>query len=215
LIFNDVRVHPLLMSPRPEPVITKRAQLRALASPARQELLDLLSRVGPASVAELGRLIRRPADGLYYHLRQLERVGLVVESGKAQRGGKSEALFRTFHQEPQLRHDPSPQGNSGAVSAIVASMLRLGIRDFRKAALSRDVVTEGPRRELWGLRATGWLSDSELTEVNRRIRSLRSAVVHPARPGARLYSITILITPLDRNRKKQRRAPSARKAKTS
>ncbi|HEX7078289.1 MAG TPA: helix-turn-helix domain-containing protein [Candidatus Eisenbacteria bacterium] len=185
--------------------ISNPAQLRALASPARQELVDLLARTGPATAAALGRLIGRPADGLYYHLRALERAGLVRSGIARTRAGRGERVFRAAHREPALRHDPGPGGNSPAVASIVAAMLRLGIRDFRKACASPDVRTRGPRRELWALRVAGRLSPSELADANRRMRSLRDALGRRRAKGD-LYAVTILITPLGhRARKKQRR----------
>ena len=188
--------------------ITSSSQLRALASPARQEILDLLARTGPASAADLGRLLQRPADGLYYHLRALARVGLIRAATRV-RAGRTETVYRSAHREPALRHDVSPSGNSAAVTAIVASMLRLGVRDFRKAAASGSVRTEGPRRDLWALRVAGRLLEGDLEAVNRGIRGLRDAVTR-RRTGGRLYALTILITPLDhRARKRQkRRGPS-------
>src|SRR5437667_11713853 len=98
-------------------VISGRAQLRALEAPVRQELIDLLARSGPSSAAELGRLVGRPADGLYYHLRVLQRAGLVSSANAPGRTGRSEALFRAVHREPALRHDPSDGGTSPAVAA--------------------------------------------------------------------------------------------------
>ena len=199
------------MNSRAHRPISKPAHLKALASPVRQELIDLLVRTGPASAAELGRLIRRPADGLYYHLRELRRVGLVTSAGLRERGGRREELFRAVHPEPSLQHDPSPGGNSPAVIGVVSSMLRLGIRDFKKGAASPDVRAQGPRRELWALRVTGWLSPAKLAEANRRIRALHEM---PGRqsPKGKLYGITILITPLEhRGRKKQRRSRSPRR----
>ena len=200
------------MAPLRTQAITDPAHLKALASPVRQELIDLLGRTGPVSAAELGALVRRPADGLYYHLRALQRVGLVAAAGTRVSGGRSETLFRAIHREPALRHDPSPRGNTPAVVAIVAAMLRLGIRDFRQAAASAGVRTQGPRRELWALRVTGRLSPSEVADVNRRMRALRDTVAKPSQ--GKLYAITILLTPLGhRVRKKQRRPSSQRRKK--
>ena len=192
--------------------ISKPAHLKALASPIRQELLDLLVRTGPASAAELGRLVHRPADGLYYHLRELRRVGLVSSAGTREYQGRREELFQAVHPEPTLRHDPSPGGNSPAVIAIVSSMLRLGIRDFKKGAASPNVRAHGPQRELWAARTTGWLSPAELAEANQRIRALNT-VAGKRSPKGKLYAITILLTPLGhRGRKKQRRSRSPRLA---
>ena len=186
--------------------ITRKPQLSALASPARQEILDVLSRTGPATAADLGRLLGRPSDGLYYHLRSLESVGLVAQDGARLHRGRREALYQTVHAEPSLRHLPTPRGNTPAVTAIVAAMLRLGIRDFRRAAAEHSVETRGPRREIWALRATGWLSPGDLEVVNRRIVALRSAVARRS-PDARLFGITILLTPLDHRARKSRMRP--------
>ena len=189
--------------------ITERAQLRALASPARQELIDLLVRMGPSSAAALSRVVGRPPDGLYYHLRALLRVGLVREAGTEDGAGRRGALYEAVHREPELRHDTAPGGNSPAVAAIVSSMLRLGIRDFRRAAATPDVRTREPGRELWALRVTGRLTPGELMKANRRVHALRSAVGRPGAKG-KLYAVTILLVPLERARKKQRRPRKGR-----
>jgi DNA-binding transcriptional ArsR family regulator len=194
--------------------IASRTQLRALVSPLRQEIVDLLARTGPASAAELGQLIRRAPDGLYYHLRALERAGLVSLAGTRRRGGREEAVYRSTHAQPAVRHDAVPDGNSPQISAIVASMLRLGIRDFRRAAKTGDVRTSGARRDLWALRVTGWLTPAEVGAVNRRIRALRDAVGKP-RSSGRLYGITILLTPLDHRARRRRRRPPATGRKRS
>ena len=200
------------MAVRSERTIWEPAQLRVLASPLRQEILDLVARTGSAQVSELASLLGRPADSLYYHLRELERVGLVVSSRARSNGKRGEMLFRTAHREPTLRHDVSPRGNTPAVASIVASMLRLGIRDFRNAASSEGVCTQGPGRELWALRVTGWLDAKQIAGINKRIHGLKDAVGRPRSRG-KLYAITILLTPLTHRtrRKKQRRRPAVRR----
>src|SRR5690349_14485204 len=187
-------------------MISGRAQLRALASPARQELLDLLAGVGPATASDLSRRLRRPADGLYYHPRALERAGLVASDRSKSPAGGNGATFRSVYAEPALLHDTSPGGNSREVSTIVGTMLRLGSRDFARAAARGDARTRKPRRELWAMRSVGWLAPADLEDVNRRMQALRDAVAGSAgsAPRGRLYGITILLTPLEhRERKKQ------------
>jgi DNA-binding transcriptional ArsR family regulator len=199
------------MATRPVRKISEPEQLQVLASPLRQEILDLLARTGAAQVSEVASLLGRPADSLYYHLRELQRVGLVVSS-RAQGARRGEMLFRAAHREPTLLHDASPRGNTPAVESIVASMLRLGIRDFRNASASGRVCTQGPRRELWALRVTGWLDAEQIAGINRRIRDLKDAVGGP-RAGGKLYAITVLLTPLTHRtrRKQQRRRPVGRR----
>ena len=200
------------MALRSDRTISEPAQLQVLASPLRQEILDLLARTGDAQVSEIAALLGRPADSLYYHLRELTRVGLVVSSRARANGRRGEMLFRAAHREPTLRHDVSPRGNTPAVASIVGSMLRLGIRDFRNASASAEVCTHGPRRELWALRVTGWLDADQIAGINRRIHDLKDAVARPRSRG-KLYAITILLTPLTHRtrRKRQSRRPVARR----
>jgi DNA-binding transcriptional ArsR family regulator len=171
------------------------AQAAALVSPVRQEILDVLARIGTASIAEIAETLGRPADALYYHLKQLVRVRLVVQSVRS-RGRRPEALYRTV--APMLAlHYGSP-----LTPRIVGSMLRLGARDFRRAFARGGVPVMGPRRELWALRTTGWLTPAGVAGVNRSMRALRDTVSRPGRRG-RLYAITILLTPLDRSRRRR------------
>jgi predicted transcriptional regulator len=61
--------------------ITRLDQMTVLASPVRQELLDVLARMGTVSLAEVAAALGRAPDGLYYHARLLHRAGLVESAG--------------------------------------------------------------------------------------------------------------------------------------
>src|SRR5438105_9118201 len=171
------------------------AQMAVLASPVRQELLDVLARMGTTSLAELGALLGRPADGLYYHVRLLQRAGLVEPAGTRRRGGRSEALVRATASQFMIRYASRPPAEMRAVSAIVATMLRLGSRDFRRALGDPTTRVEGPERDLWALRTTGWLLPAQVRRINRLIREL-SAAASRFEPKGRLYAVTVLLAPL-------------------
>ena len=175
--------------------IRSRRQLAALAAAPRQEVVDVLASLGTASVAELGAALGRPADALYFHLRALTRAGLVRKVQHLSGGRSKGALYRTVSPQLQLQYEPRKVSNRKAVSAIVASMLRLTTRDFRDAFQGYSVVTSGPHRELWGLRRVGPLSREGLARVNRRIQKLGDGVSLPRRRG-RLYAVTVVLTPL-------------------
>jgi predicted transcriptional regulator len=188
-------------------MIRSEKQLAVLTSAARQEIVDVLEEMGTVSVAEIAATLGRPADALYFHLRSLKRAGLVQEVGERSRGGRKEALFRTVAPELMLRYEPKDKRNRRAVTAIVSSMLRLGIRDFRRA-FEDEVIVSGAQRELWALRKTGRLSLAQIAKVNRSIERLKDSVANPHGKG-RLYGITVLLTPLDhRGRENKRRARS-------
>lgn len=192
-------------------VIHRPEQMAVLAAAARQEIVDVLAPMGNVSVAEVAAALGRPADALYYHLRALQRSGLVLAAGYRYKGARREALFRTVSPELRLRYQPRSASNRKAVTAIVGSMLRLGIRDFRRAFQS-DAMVEGERRELWALRRTGWLSLAQIAKVNRHIQRLAFSVAEPKGRG-RLYGITVLLTPLDHRSRKGRASSRGKKSK--
>jgi len=182
--------------PQTRYVIRSARQLAALTAAARQEVVDVLEQMGTTSVSELAASLGRPADALYFHLRALTRAGLVRLAGQRTRSGRREALYRTVRTELQLGYEPRNAGNRRAISAIVASMLRLANRDFRRSFQAGQVIVSGTQRELWAWRKVGRLSRAELAQVNRRIRDLAQDVSAPHGHG-RLYAATVILTPLD------------------
>jgi predicted transcriptional regulator len=199
---NEINIQPMTRG-RQTHVVRSDQQLAALTSAARQEIVDVLAQMGTVSVAEVAATLGRPADALYYHLRVLKRVGLLLHAGYQRRGGRREELFRAVAPEVRLSYEPRSKDNRRAVTAIVGSMLRLGIRDFRSTFQSGDAIVSGAKRELWALRRTGWLSLAQIAGVNQAIQRLSVEVAKPKGPG-RLYGITILLTPLDHRGRKSR-----------
>jgi DNA-binding transcriptional ArsR family regulator len=180
-------------------VIRDRLQLRSLASPVRQEIVDVLCELGSLAVAELAAALDRPADALYYHLRALVKCGLVTGAGHRLSGQRKEELFRSVSPELRLQYETGAGGNGREVTRIVGSMLRLGTRDFARAFRRGDAKVSGAGRELWAMRRSGWLSARQLAELNRSMTHLSEAVSKPRGRG-RLYAITLLLTPVVRTK---------------
>jgi len=180
-------------------IIRDKRQMRALAASTRQEIVDVMPRLGTVSVAELASALGRPADSLYYHLRVLTRVGLMLSAGARTTNGRSEALFRAVAPEMVLQYKLGKNGNGNEINPIIASMLRLGTRDFKRSFRTGEASVFGPRRELWALRKTAWLARDQIVEVNRCIQRLIRLTSTTGRMG-RLYAVTVLLTPLERER---------------
>jgi DNA-binding transcriptional ArsR family regulator len=187
--------------PKARPFLIRgETQLAALAAAARQEIVDVLEQMGAVSVAELAAALGRPADALYFHLRVLARAGLVRHAGYRSRRGGKEALYCTIAPELQLGYQPWSAANRRAVSAIVASMLRLANRDFQRSFQGGRVVVSGAHRELWAWRKVGRLSHATLAQLNHRIQELAQDV-SASRGRGRLYGVTVILTPLDHRNK--------------
>lgn len=172
-------------------------QIRSLASPRRQLVLDTLEAVGPCSVAELARAVGVPSDRLYYHLRALERVGLVRAGRRVRGGGRPGVEYAAAGQRSVVHYDPDDPVNVAAVTAAAGGMTRAALREFREAFGGKPVVS-GPRRNLWAARRVAWLEPSELVAVNRALSRVFAQFERkrPRRPGARPHAITIVLAPL-------------------
>ena len=75
------------------------AALRALAHPVRLRLVALLRREGALTASEAGRRLGESSGTTSYHLRQLERFGLVEEAGDGhgrQRPWRATALYTSW-----------------------------------------------------------------------------------------------------------------------
>jgi DNA-binding transcriptional ArsR family regulator len=179
-------------------IIYRKPQMRALAAPTRQEIVEALAHMGSVSVAELAAALGRPADSLYYHLHILKKVGLVLTAGFRDSGGRREELFRSIARDLSLSYQLGKNGNALEVNAIIASMLRLSIRDFARGCRTGDVAVSGPGRELWALRSIAWLSRSQLAKLNRCIHDVLKLMTAPGRQG-RLYAVSVVLTPIVRH----------------
>jgi len=178
-------------------IIHRREQMRALAASTRQEILDVLPRMGSVSVAELAAALGRSPDALYYHLRMLKKVGLVLTAGFRDSRGRREELVRSIARDLSLSYRLGKNGNALEVNAIIASMLRLGIRDFARECRTGNAAVSGRKRELWALRSTAWLSGSQLAQLNRSIHDVLKLMTRPGRHG-RLYAVSVVLTPITR-----------------
>jgi len=190
------------MPRRPLYPITDPRQIAALGSPARQEVVDGLQALGPSSIAELGASLGRAPDSLYYHVRALQKVGLVVPAGTRAAGARSEALY-DVPGKLVLDHEPATRREEEALARLVASALRIGERDFRRAqAEGRARQRRSAQRNAWGGRMKGWLTPDELAEVRTHVEALSELFARGRRrPGSELAALAFVLAPL---------APSAR-----
>ena len=179
-------------------VIESPRQIRALASAVRQDVVDALEANGPCTVREVAELLGRRPDALYYHIRALLDVGLLVEVvpvGDADSGTTVDVAFRPV----SIRYDLDDRVNREGVCRVVGAMARSAQRSFRKAFRPGHAQAEGPDRNLWAGRCQGWLSKQDTREVNRllaRIQSIMRARQVPTSREATRQEVTFIFAPL-------------------
>jgi len=154
------------------------AGLRALAAGTRQEIVDVLTSSGPVTVAELGRLLGRRPDALYFHLKVLARAGLIVRRAAEADGGRATAVFAV----PAAIQLDYRRGSRRELARVVRHALRLAQREFEHECLAERPVGSKRRRRLWGGRVMGWVTPRELERVNTLLCELHE-VLRSGRPG--------------------------------
>jgi len=188
------------------------ALIRLLSSPMRQELMDTLAAIGgEASVATLADELGRPADGLYYHLRTLAAAGLICELPADASSDRRYRLTSRSGGPIRLAYDLRPEGNAGELRNFAHALLQIAERDFQDALGKVDAVVSGPKRELWASRNKGWLSASDLMEVNTLLERLSELTSQSKAEGKdRLVSLAFSLAPID-PRPKRRTSGKVRK----
>lgn len=191
-------------------VVEDADKIALLASPTRIEIVDTLESLGDAvTVAELASALGRPADGLYYHLRQLAEGGLVEEVASSE--GRRYRSRTHGGDRLRLRYRPGATPNADAVGRVAASVLRVAARDFARALADPDTVVDGPRRELWVAHGKGWVDADTLAEINRLLARLMDLLQQPAdvrtRAKRKLVALSWVLSPVEA--KPARRGASA------
>jgi DNA-binding transcriptional ArsR family regulator len=157
--------------------------LRALAHPARLIAVDELYQGVERTASELAELAGLTPSAMSYHLRALERWG-VIERGEAREDGR-ERPWRASGRSLSVVSDASPTAVA-ASDVIVGGYLQQLRDDIRRWSL-----VEGDEKEAWreiagGRRSFLWLTEDEaaafsieLKDVIDKYAAERDAAHHP------------------------------------
>ncbi len=178
--------------------VEQRGQLKALATAARQEIVDCLAGRRPATIAEIAQQLGRPADALYFHVKRLVKVGLVEELAADPDDRQGSARYALIAKRLVLKYR---RGTQPEMQRIVRAAVRCGERDFELAYPDRAETQKEGKRDLWAGRVTGWLRPAELAQVNALLGQL-SQILSRGAPSPQaldekrqLMSFTFLLAP--------------------
>ena len=186
------------MPKRRQTMVIRRAdQLAALNSPVRARIVESLSAHGPSSVREIADRLGRLPESLYYHLRPLVNVGIVVFKEKRKVRRRAEAVYqlaaRRLVIDPRQRSKEYIEALAGTCSAV----LRLADRNYRAAIDRGGFALDGPRRSLMVRHYTLRLNRAGLSRLNRLLDGV--AEMYDGQDGAEgddPYSVTIVLSQL-------------------
>lgn len=119
-------------------------QLRAVADPLRIQIIDLLiSR--PMTVTQLGEALGLAPAKIHYHVRELEKVGLLQLVEKREKGGVLEKYYqpiaRDFSVSKDLFLTASPDDSLAALGAYIDQVKGDFLRACRVALERKDGQT--------------------------------------------------------------------------
>lgn len=143
-----------------EYVITTVAQLRALAHPLRQRVLDLLEAT-PRTNQQLALALGEPPARVHFHVRTLAAAGLLALVEERAKGGAREKYYRAVAQ--RFRLGPAVAGMIEATEAVDAVQQAA----LRAAGQSLAQAVRGFGRRPPGLRVTHQQADLSPAAVAR------------------------------------------------
>ena len=123
--------------------VTDRDTVHALAHPLRLRILDALRQ--PASAAQVAREIGHPRQKVNYHLKGLERAGLVRAVGERRTGNFIESLYqavaRSFVVSPRVAWADARRAKAMAEQVSLGQLVVLGEIIQQDAAALLDRAT--------------------------------------------------------------------------
>lgn len=179
-------------------LVTSLAQIRALASPARQEIVDAVASMGPVSVAALAQSLGRTPNAFYFHIRKLESLGLLVRRTGGGARGRPSVLYDVPGRPVTMIYQPAQSRTKAPMGKLVRSMVSSAARSFARGYRPGIAVVAGEERNLWAARAKRWLSTRELREVNKHLRVLMALLNGPSGASAgkgQLMELTFVLAP--------------------
>lgn len=180
-------------------IVDKPAQLAALTSPVRVELLELLGIWGPCGVGDLAERMERVPDSLYYHVRMLVKVGLIEPVEERRKGHRFETVYRLVAREFELPRTSHRRAVREQITKAIHTMLRLAGRELDSALADPDLEDEGPLRRLYGRRSRGRITRRALREINRHVDAIDAIfareALRPVRTNGDSLVLTLIMSP--------------------
>jgi predicted transcriptional regulator len=186
-------------------------QVRAIADELRQRIHDAL-RQRAMTVTQLGAQLGIAPAKIHYHVREMERVGLLRLVETREKGGILEKYYRpvawSLNVPRSLLHSLSPDEYIGAVGDI----LQEASESFLRALAHTDESSEGDQNNASLSRTHLWMTDDEFTAVVDAIEDVLQDYQSPRGiPGERERSFVHIIYETAAG---ERESSSKRRAKT-
>ena len=175
--------------------------MRALAHPARVEIVEYLNNTGEAVTAtECARLVGLSPSATSYHLRELARYGLVEQAPS--RGDGRERVWRSTSSGLRIDADLEKPGAADATRALVDLFLARDLAKVREWVARLPGETEDWQESASLVSHELLLTADELAALNTEVQALverykRRERQHDAPPGARRVQYNYMAFPVE------------------
>ncbi len=183
-------------------LVLSRRQTGTLISPARLEIVEALSALGPASARDVATHLGRPPGAVYHHVRRLEQAGLIAEVDTRRGPRRPEALYAPVADRLAVAAGTgqSRSDNRQALRTLQA-VLRQTARDVDAGFARGPALLRG---RFYGVQLSSALTLREVKRVIRLLEQIEATLRHAKRsPGGRaddIYRWTSVLVPLGRKR---------------
>ncbi len=146
-------------------------QLRTAADPLRLRIIEALSQQA-MTATQLGEALGLPANKVHYHVRELERVGLVKLAETREKGGILEKYYRlvahSLEVPKTLLRSVPPDESIAAMSEVLQSIVDNFMRDVSRVA-HEQAWTEEP---IALCNSEAWLTADEFRLVTKQLQAI-------------------------------------------
>lgn len=186
--------------------ILDKRQLRCLASPVRQDMLDRLAASGPMPAADLARALSLKPTALYRHLKILEDCALVKKAGAQIRNRRAENLYAAPARRLLLEKAFEAKSNAPALTKIVSALTRQLQRDAARGLMDGAGATAGAQRSLGFARRVGAPTARDLAVINQKLAEISAILRRRDGKSGKLIALGWVMAPVGVARKKGRKA---------
>ncbi len=153
-------------------VLSDLEQVKALAVPVRVEILHVLEH-RPMTTTQIARLLKERPNKLYYHVTELERVGILEVAETRQRGNLVEKYFRPvarfFRIDPTL-FQKGAEGQEAYLSTVVSNFDSTVI-DLRRS-MADGTLDQGLMQKAFSSVMEVGLSEERALALRQELRDL-------------------------------------------
>jgi transposase-like protein len=181
--------------------VKRRDQREALTSPLRLEIIEHLV-YGPATVAEIARRMGRRPDSLYYHIRLLARVGLLVPAGTRKRGKRDETVYDIVAKGIVLPVHRRDQAVIDTTMKTIGAAFRRAEREMRNTLERGTPCMSGDERNFWAAHQHIRIRPTALKKINQLLARAQDIIAreHEKPPAdaesALICSYTVALFPV-------------------